>query len=179
MPDIKQAPVIETERVILRPHRIEDFDAYQAMWADPGVTRFIGGRAHSREESWVRFLRHAGTWSFLGYGYWAIEAKASGALVGEVGFQDMKRDIEPSIEGVPEAGWALAPAFHGLGLATEVVSRATAWIDANVGGRTVCIIAPENAPSIKVAMKCGYRQRVETSYHGSPSIMFERAAYMA
>ena len=50
MPDIKQAPVIETERVILRPHRIEDFEAYQAMWADPGVTRFIGGRARSREE---------------------------------------------------------------------------------------------------------------------------------
>ena len=177
MPRFTQVPVIETERVVLRPHRIEDFDAYQAMWSDPEVTRFIGGRAHTREESWVRFLRHAGTWSMLGYGYWAIEAKDGGALVGEVGFQDMKRDIEPSIEGVPEAGWALAPAFHGLGLATEAIGRATAWLDANHGGRTVCIIAPGNTGSISVARKCGFRPLVETSYHGAETVLYERPAH--
>ncbi|MBU0584461.1 MAG: GNAT family N-acetyltransferase [Alphaproteobacteria bacterium] len=177
MTKFTQAPVIETERVILRPHRLEDFDAYQAMWTDPKVTRFIGGRAHTREESWVRFLRHTGTWSMLGYGYWAIEAKAGGALVGEAGFQDMKRSIEPSIEGIPEAGWALAPAFQGIGLATEVIGRAAAWIDANLGGRTVCIIAPDNAASIKVAQKCGYREVLATSYHDKPIVLFERAVF--
>jgi len=169
-----QAPVLETERVILRSHRLDDFEAYQAMWAVPQVTRFIGGRPRTREESWMRFLRHAGTWSMLGYGYWAIEAKAGGGFIGEAGFHDMKRDIEPSIEGVPEAGWALAPAFQGLGLATEIMGRAIAWSDANTGSRTVCIIDPQNTGSINVAQKCGYREVLKTSYHGEPTILFER-----
>ena len=110
-----QAPVVETERLILRPHRLEDFETYQKMWANPEVTRFIGGRPRTREESWIRFLRHAGSWSMLGYGYWAIEEKAAGGFVGEAGFHDMKRDIEPSIEGVPEAGWVLGAGLSGAG----------------------------------------------------------------
>ena len=116
-------PTIETERTILRPHRLDDFDAYAAMWADPVVTRFIGGKPRTREESWIRFLRHPGMWSLLGYGFWAIEEKASGRFIGEAGFHDLKRDIVPSIEGMPEAGWALVPSAHGKGLASEVVGR--------------------------------------------------------
>ena len=58
-PQATVAPVIETQRTILRAHRLEDFDAYAAMWADPVVTRFIGGKPRTREESWMRFLRHA------------------------------------------------------------------------------------------------------------------------
>src|SRR6185436_8398192 len=84
-------PTVETERLILREHRLSDFDAYAALWRDPVVTRFIGGRARSREESWVRFLRHAGMWHHIGFGFWAIEEKASGSLIGEAGFHDLKR----------------------------------------------------------------------------------------
>ena len=172
-----QAPVIETERVVLRPHRPNDFEAYQAMWVDPLVTRFIGGRPRTREESWIRFLLHAGMWSMTGFGFWAIEAKTGGALIGEAGFHDLKRDIEPSIEGLPEAGWALASAFHGLGLATEVMRRIVAWGDASLGGRTVCLIDPENSGSINVAEKCGYREVGRTSYHGEATSLYERLAY--
>lgn len=170
-----EAPLLETARIILRPHRLEDFDAYQAMWADPMVTRFIGGRPRTREESWVRFLRHAGSWSMLGYGYWAIEDKAGGGFVGEAGFHDMKRDIEPSIEGVPETGWVLAPAFQGQGLATEVVRCFHDWADSRPGfARTVCIINPDNRGSLAVAAKLGYRAVTTTSYHGEPIVLLER-----
>lgn len=170
-----QAPVVETERVILRPHRLEDFEAYREMWANPEVTRFIGGRPRTREESWGRFLRHAGSWSMLGYGYWAIEAKAGGGFVGEAGFHDMKRDIEPSIEGVPEAGWVLAPAFQGQGLATEVVRGCHDWAKGRPGfARTVCIINPKNVASLAVAAKLGYRQKARSTYHDEPTILLER-----
>jgi RimJ/RimL family protein N-acetyltransferase len=170
-----QAPVIETDRVILRPHRLEDFDAYQAMWADPQVTRFIGGRPRTREEAWVRFLRHAGSWSMLGYGYWAIEEKVGGSFVGEAGFHDMKREIEPLIEGVPETGWVLAPAFQGQGLATEVVRGFHDWAKGKPGfARTVCIINPENQASLAVAAKLGYLEVTRTFYHGEPTILLER-----
>ena len=48
--------------------------------------------------SLVRFpLFDHGLWSLLGFGYWAIEEKAAGGFVGELGFADFKRDIEPSL----------------------------------------------------------------------------------
>lgn len=169
------APVIETQRTILRAHRLGDFDAYALMWTDPVVTRFIGGKPRTREESWMRFLRHAGLWSLLGYGFWAIEEKATGRFIGEAGFHDLKRDMQPSIEGIPEAGWAFAPAIHGAGFATEVVGRVLAWGEEIFGSaRTVCIIDPENAASLNVATKCGYREVVRTTYHDAPTILLER-----
>ena len=39
-----EVPVIETERLLLRGHRLDDFEALAAMWADPAVVRFIGGK---------------------------------------------------------------------------------------------------------------------------------------
>ena len=176
-PNAVGAPVIETARTFLRAHRLDDFDAYVAMWADPAVTRFIGGKPRTREESWMRFLRHAGLWSLIGYGFWAIEDKATGRFIGEAGFHDLKREIEPSIEGVPEAGWAFVPEAQGRGLASEVVGRIVAWGDETFGqARTVCIIDPENGASLKVAERNGYRESLRTTYHDKPTILLERRA---
>ena len=36
-----EIPVIETERLILRGRRLEDFPAYAAMWAHPEVVRYF------------------------------------------------------------------------------------------------------------------------------------------
>ena len=168
-------PILESARTILRPHRFGDFETYAAMWADPVTARFISGKARTREESWMRFLRHAGLWSLLGYGFWAIEEKATGRFVGEAGFHDLKRDMEPSIEGIPEAGWALAPEVHGAGLATEVVGRVLAWGEETFGRvKTVCIIDPENTASLNVADKVGYREVLRTTYHDAPTVLLER-----
>ena len=75
----------------------------------------------------------------------------------------------------PEIGWALLPSAHGKGLATEGVRAVVAWGDVHFGPRhTVCLISPENAASIRVADKCGYREYARTSYKGSPTVLFER-----
>jgi len=171
-----RAPELETERTLLRPHRLEDFDAYCAMGTDPSVFRFVGGRARTREESWQRLLRHPGMWSLIGFGFWAIEDKASGRFIGEAGFHDLKRAIEPSIEDVPEAGWSLVGAMQGRGLGGEIVRRMLAWADADLKApRTVCIIDPDNAPSLGVAARCGYREYARTTYSDHATILLERA----
>ena len=171
-----EIPTVETERLILRGFRLDDFDSYAAIWADPAVTQHISGRPFSREESWGRFLRYAGHWSYRSYGYWALEEKASGRLAGQAGLSDFKREIEPSIEGVPEMGWVLAPGSQGQGYATEAVKAALGWAEANFGPdcRTVCLIAPENRASLRVAEKCGYREFTRTTYHDGPTILLER-----
>lgn len=168
-------PRIETERLVLRGHRLEDFATVAAMWADPMVTRFIGGRASTREESWARLTRYVGHWALLGYGYWAVELKAHGRHIGDVGFADWKRDILPSLDGMPESGWAFAPEAHGQGIATEAVTAALAWGDKHFGAKTTtCIIGPDNFASIRVAEKCGYREFCRGDFKGSPTIQFRR-----
>ena len=114
-------PVLETKRLKLRGHRLNDFPASAAMWADPIVTRHFG-KSFTEEEAWTRFLRYAGHWSLLGFGYWVVEEKATGHFAGEVGFADYKRSIEPPLSA-PEIGWVLASQFHGKGYATEAVRR--------------------------------------------------------
>jgi RimJ/RimL family protein N-acetyltransferase len=171
-PDI---PTIHTQRLTLRGHAIEDFDDYVAMWGNPKVTRHIGGRPFSREECWTRFLRNIGHWPLMGFGYWLVLETASGRFIGEIGFADLKRDLDPSIDGLPEMGWVLAPWSHGQGFATESARAAIAWIDRDLAPkRTVCLIDPENVPSLRVADKCGYRELARSTYKGQPVIIFER-----
>ena len=171
----RDAPLIATERLTLRAHRVEDFAACAALWADPGVVRHIGGRPFSAEETWTKLLRYAGLWPLLGFGYWAIEEKASGGFVGELGFADFKRDIDPPLGDRPELGWALASRVHGRGYATEAVGAVLAWGDAELGRRqTVCLISPDNLPSLRVAARAGYRELQRTTYKGQPTIIFAR-----
>jgi len=168
-------PTIETPRLLLRGYRTDDFDAYAAMWADPVVTRFIGGKPLSREASWARFLRQLGVWQAFGFGFWVVTDKASGAFLGEAGFHDLKRELEPSIEGALETGWGFIPSAHGKGIATEVVGAVVAWGEKNRPGmRMVCIIDPDNAPSRRVAEKYGFREFARTTYHGAASMLFSR-----
>jgi RimJ/RimL family protein N-acetyltransferase len=168
-------PIIETERLKLRAHRQEDFAACAAMWSDPEVVRYIGGKPLTGEEVWARLLRYAGHWLWMDFGFWAVEEKSTGALAGETGFAEFKRDIEPSVLGVPEIGWVLAPHAQGKGFATEAVRAVVAWGDRHFGSvRTVCLIHPENLRSIRVAEKCGYKEFQHTTYKAQPTIVFER-----
>jgi len=145
------------------------------MWADPAVSRQLGRKPFTGEESWTRLLRYVGHWALLGFGYWVVEEKSSGKFAGELGFADLKRDLKPSLQGMPEIGWVLASRVHGKGYSTEAAQAAVAWGDGHFGPvRTCCIIHPENQPSIRVAEKCGYRELQPTVYKGEPTLLFVR-----
>ena len=155
------------------------------MWADAAVTRFIGGRPASREDVWNRILRYRGLWSLLGFGYWAVNERETGRYVGDVGFADFHRDLTPSLNGAPEVGWALATWAHGRGFGTEAVRTALAWGDTHIESMTgtppryVCLISAENAASVRVAEKCGFRRAHEATYKGHPTTVYERGALTA
>jgi RimJ/RimL family protein N-acetyltransferase len=118
-------------------------------------------------------LRYRGHWNLLGFGYWVIEEKATEAFVGEVGLSESKREMEPSIEGIPEAGWVLAPAHFGKGYATEAVAAVIEWSRAHLGALPLaCIIAPDNAASLRVAKKCGFEERCQAKYRGTTVVQF-------
>jgi RimJ/RimL family protein N-acetyltransferase len=173
-----RAPLVETDRLRLRAHRVDDLGFCAAMWRNPDVVRHIGGKPFTREEVWARMMRYTGMWVLMGHGFWAVEDKASRILIGEVGVMEVRRDMEPSFEGEPEIGWAFVPAAHGKGYATEAVGAALAWADRHLDAPCqVCIIDPGNFASIRLAAKFGFRERLRTTYHGGDTIQFERLRY--
>jgi len=170
-------PVLETARLRLRAHRLDDFEASFAMWSDPLVTRYIGGKPSTEQQTWSRMTSYAGHWALMGFGYWALEDTSTGTFAGELGFANFRREIAPSMRDVPELGWSLASRFHGRGLATEAVRAAVAWGDARFGlARTVCLIDVENLASLRVALKSGYAVFEQTLFHERPTLFLERSA---
>jgi len=169
------APRLETERLILRGPSRDDFAAVAAIWGDEQVTRFVLRAPLSGEEAWTRFLRGIGHWMLCGYGLWYLEEKATGRLVGEVGFLDAHRDMQPSLEGTPEVGWVLARAAWGKGYATEALKALLSWGDEQLSAaRFACIITPENHASLRVASKGGFREAARTSHRGTPVLLLYR-----
>lgn len=170
-----QVPILETERLRLRALQASDFDEYLEMSKHPDVYRFLTGTEPDEEAMWIVSLRIAGHWALQGFGFWAIEEKASGRFIGVLGFVDGKRTIEPTIKGFPEIGWVLAAHAHGKGYATEGVTAALAWGDAHFGNvRMTCLMDPDNTASRRVAEKFGFREFARTTYHGGPALLLER-----
>lgn len=143
--------------------------------ADGEVMRHLGGQPLAREEAWRKLLNGAGLWPLFGYGYWAVERRAGGAMIGQVGFADFKRGMTPSIEGLPEAGWLFAREAFGQGYATEATAAAIAWADAALAApEIVAIISADNPASIRVAEKCGFAEREAAVYKDEPILLFRR-----
>jgi RimJ/RimL family protein N-acetyltransferase len=174
---VNPAPVIETERLRLRGHDTGDFADCVAMWADPEVVRYTIREPSTSQRTWLRILAYRGHWALLGFGYWAVQERDSGRYIGELGFADFKRAINPSLDGMPELGWALCPWAHGKGYATEALKAAVAWGDAHFEGlRTVCIIHRDNQRSFRVAEKLGYDLVLRAPNDNEPDAILARQA---
>jgi RimJ/RimL family protein N-acetyltransferase len=170
-------PLIETARLRLREIRMEDLEFQGAMLRDAEVVRYLGGRIYSREEAWRRLMAARGAWEMFGYGYWTVERREDGAYLGTVGFADYKRDMTPSIEGLPEMGWIFAPHAQGKGYASEAIAAGLAWADQTLGRpEMAAIISHGNEASIRVAEKSGFSLREEALYNGEPILLFRRPA---
>ena len=142
-------PTLETDRLILRVPRAEDFDAFAEMQAIPDAARFIGGHV-TRAEAWRRFLWQPGAWLIQGFGMFGVIEKASGLWMGQIG------PWKP--EGWPgnEVGYAFHPRAWGKGYATEAGAAAIDWAFANLGWDDIIhCIDPGNIASQNVAKRFG------------------------
>jgi RimJ/RimL family protein N-acetyltransferase len=150
---------VETERLLLREWRDCDIDAYAAMYADPEVTRFLGGPV-DRAAAWRHMAVMAGHWLLRGYGNWVLERRFDGRMLGRAGLW------QP--EGWPglEVGWTLARAAWGSGYATEAALAAREWARRELGAEDlISLIAVENVASRRVAERLGMSVREERDFH--------------
>jgi RimJ/RimL family protein N-acetyltransferase len=170
------APRLETKRLILRPHSVDDFSDCAAMWRDAAVVKYTIGTESPPQRSWQRLLAYCGHWQLLGFGYWAVESKSTERYIGELGFADFHRDGVPTtVQGIPEIGWALCREAHGQGYATEALRKVIQWGDSHLDvTRTVCIVHRDNHASIRLARKLGYLTELRAATEKDPDILLAR-----
>jgi len=159
---------LESERLTLRMFRDSDVDAYAEMMGDAEIMRFIGdGKPLTRDLAWRSLAAMIGHWHLRGYGYWAAEERASGQVVGRVGFWNP--------EGWPgfELGWMLRRGFWGHGLATEAASAALRFAFTRLEQpEVISLIRAENAASIRVAERIGEREDGSVDLFGQPALVY-------
>jgi RimJ/RimL family protein N-acetyltransferase len=147
-----------TPRLLLRPFRPGDAAAYARIRARPEVMRHMpGGAARAalaEAEAPAAIARFTALWEEAGYGPWAVEDRATGALLGHAGLR-----LLPELGGETEILYLLDSAAWGRGLATEAAAAAR---DAGLGPcglqRLVGYVAPANVASRRVLEKVGMRQ---------------------
>ena len=142
-------PVIETERLLLRVPRADDFERYAELHADEDAARHIGGPL-VRAAAWRKFLQMPGAWAVQGFGMFSVLEKASGTWLGQVG------PWKP--EGWPgnEIGYSFHPDAWGRGYATEAATATIDWALANLGwDEFIHCIAPANLASQQLARRLG------------------------
>ncbi|MGB8397945.1 GNAT family N-acetyltransferase [Bradyrhizobium sp.] len=157
-------PVIETERLLLRPWRGGDIAPNTAMLSDPGTARFItadGKPVTDALVGWRNAAIMAGHWVLYGAGMFVVEEKASGKFTGRVGPW-----FPPGWPGF-EVGWGIAAEFRGKGYALEAAQASIDWVFATFEiDQIIHCIDRENVASQGVARRLGASKVHETDLFG-------------
>jgi len=157
-------PVIETDRLKLRPWRAADVAPNTAMLSDPGTARFItvdGKPVTDELVGWRNAATMAGHWVLHGVGMFVVEERTSEKFAGRVGPW-----FPPGWPGF-EVGWDIANDFRGKGYAVEAARAAIDWSFATFElDRIIHCIDLENNASQAVARRLGAEKQGQTDLFG-------------
>lgn len=143
--------ILETERLILRRQQAADVTFLTNLWADPEVTRYMGG---PRERRWLQsvFEGTAANPFAERYDLWPVVEKETGQVVGHCGLVD--KDVDGTTE--IELTYILSPSVWGKGYATEIGQAIMQLAFEKMGvERLIALIEPGNQASERVAVKVG------------------------
>jgi RimJ/RimL family protein N-acetyltransferase len=157
---------LETERLVLRPPRLDDAPAAAEFLTDPEVMRFLGGEPVPREQAPEVVQKWIERWERNGVGPFMLERRDDGRFVGRTGILVWDRRTwthasfaEAGEHAQAELGWALSRAFWGNGYATEAARAVRDWARTERGiGSLISLIAPDNLASQRVAERLGAEQ---------------------
>ncbi len=159
-------PIVETDRLRLIPLRPDDLDRHHAtIGSDPAVP--WNHRARSLDETRAVLRHRVGHWATHGFGFWAVEWRATGEFLGEAGLQHLEDTADV------EVGYYLGRAAWGRGVATEAAHAAIRHGFEVLGlPRDVAVVRPENEGSKRVLAKLGLRFRRVADHYGVQGVEF-------
>ncbi len=142
-------PTVETERLLLRAPRDEDFPVYRAFFADEKASHSYGGPLEDGQ-AWRMLAGDLGHWVLRGYGRWAVEEKASGAMIGGCGLW------WPGGWPRSELTWWIIPSARRKGFAFEASRAAIRFGYRTLGWQLVeTHIDDRNRPAHRLVEKLG------------------------
>ncbi|GKY89342.1 GNAT family N-acetyltransferase [Sinisalibacter aestuarii] len=147
-------PTLETERMFLRAFREEDFEEEVAFF-ESDRSRMVGGPL-PRPQVWRTMAAMVGHWHLRGFGFWALEEKATGRYLGRTGLW------QP--DGWPdrEIGWTLMGHAEGKGFAREAALAARSHAYRMLGWTTaISLIMAGNLRSEALALRLGAQRESE------------------
>lgn len=152
-----ERPVIETERLLLRPYENRDFDDLVAMRGRPDVMRYLYEEVQDREEVRRVLARHTGMHSLRHEGdslVLAVELKGSGRVIGDVVLMWLSEEHRQA-----EVGFIFNPDYHGRGYALEAAREMLRLGFEQVGfHRVLGRCDARNTPSARLMERLGMRR---------------------
>jgi RimJ/RimL family protein N-acetyltransferase len=159
MPEVR----IETERLVLRDWREDDWPRFWAGTNTPAVMRWLGGVMGDDGMAATR-ARVEGCAAANGFCFWAVERKSDGEILG---FCGLKRADAPgsSVTGAIEIGWRLREDAWGQGYAKEAATAALDAAFSRFGAdEVVALTVIANEGSWGLMKRLGMRRREELDY---------------
>ncbi|KQQ97232.1 GNAT family N-acetyltransferase [Massilia sp. Leaf139] len=160
-------PYLYTDRLVLREYRREDFAAFAAHLADPVSAAHLG--TVDREGAWRIFSSQAGLWLIHGAGWWALEEKETGRLIGHIG-AFFREDAT-----MMELGWNTYRAFWGRGFANEAAAAVLRHaFETRREPKVRALIDTDNVSSRRVAMRLGMAYETDMPLYGKSVGVYTR-----
>ncbi|MGH1415566.1 MAG: GNAT family N-acetyltransferase [Pelagimonas sp.] len=146
---LTQAPILETENLILRGPEKSDAEAVITFLLDQERAEGFGA-SPNRGDAWRWFSLNVGHWHWHGYGYFVIEDKSTGKPAGICGIWNPEGWPEPEI------GWVVFAGFEGKGIAYEAALRVRRYAYEDLRFTTLTSnIVPDNTRSKALAKRLG------------------------
>jgi RimJ/RimL family protein N-acetyltransferase len=163
-------PRLYTDRFTLREYRVEDFESFADHLSDAESSAHLGSA--DRQTAWRIFSSHAGLWLLTGAGWWSIEDRQTGQVVGSVGAFFRHEST------VMEMGWNTYRAFWGKGIASEAAAAVLDYaFKVRREPKVRALIGSSNESSRRVAERLGMAYEMEIELNGKQigSYMRERS----
>ena len=152
-------PRLYTDRLMLREYRADDFEAFADHLSDPESSAHLGSA--DRPAAWRIFSSHAGLWLLHGAGWWSIEDRQTGQLVGSVGA------FFRCEATVMEMGWNTYRAFWGRGIANEAAAAVLKHaFEVRREPKVRALVDTGNESSRRVAERLGMAYEMKTELNG-------------
>ena len=156
--------MIQTDRLILRPWRDADRQAFAAMNADPEVMHDFPAPL-TRAESDAKLDRYQAAIDSVAFGRWAVERLEDGLFLGYVGVMPIFDD-HPCAPGV-EIGWRMIRGAWGFGYASEAAAASLRDGFERLGfAEVIAYTAPTNARSQAVMRRLGMTRDATRDFEG-------------
>lgn len=145
-------PVLATERLRLRPLRVEDAEALHPTLADAELMTWWSSAPHSSVEETRAYFAARIDRDPVDWRCWAITLAGDDSAIGWVAAGEKRQG------GVTEIGYLLAREHWGKGVAREAISAVIDRLFAEGQRRVFADTDPDNAPSLALLERLGFRR---------------------